>query len=391
MKKKIIKQDINFLEYPNWVIAERGTVRSFQILKDSGRYEITTAADRLPGRLDKIILYYLLSELFSGSNPEKGVVETSRYAVAKGITDNPVNNQIYYQIMRALKRWHGIQIIFAGSFYEGKDEKSTRYFHVIEDVIQEKKSLKVFFNKQFIEQTTNSNYFKNIDFNEYKRLKRPISVRLYEILSKAFAERNAWRIDALKLGEKLTIGEQYPSQIIRRVQPAIKEINKNTELSLAMDCYQNEKDQTIICFKRMKHQLEKDQIKRALDLISDSVTVDEDLIEIINSFTGDWKDLRTAILYSNRESKINYKAFLKGTLTNDWAKRHRAEDEKLELIFSEVIKETLELIDDDDLDREESYESIMEALREFTANGIRTKYISPSQIIKKIEMMNASE
>jgi len=385
VKKRIVKQDINFLEYPNWVIAERGVVKNFQIVKDNGRYEISTAADRLPGRLDKTVLYYLLFELFSNPNPGDAVVQTSRYAIARGIANSTVNDQLYRQVMRALKRWHGIQIVFVGSFYDGTKEKSTRYFHVIDDVVQIGKSLKVVFNKQFIEQTMNSNYFRNIDFNEYKRLKRPISVRLYEILSKTFSERDAWRIDSIKLGEKLTLSYQYPSQIIRTIKPAINEINKNTDFDISIE-FNHKKDQTIITFKK-NDVSETNYLSQAIKLISPNIEKDRGLLEIIETFDGEWKVLRSAILFSNMRSNANYKAFLKKALANDWGKSLREEDERLEKEFSDTIEEAFELTEAFEADRGEKYELIMSALREMTAIGTKHEYINADQVIKKIEMM----
>jgi hypothetical protein len=84
-------------------------------------------------------------------------------------------------------------------------------------------------------------YFKLINFNEYKRLKRPVSARLYEILIKTFKDRDIWQIGIIKLAEKLTLEKRegkenyYPSDLIIKLRPAINEINNNTGLKINFD------------------------------------------------------------------------------------------------------------------------------------------------------------
>jgi len=57
--KLFLKDDINFLEYPNWIVSERSKSKTLTIERESGRYIVSTpdAIDRLPDRTDKIVLY----------------------------------------------------------------------------------------------------------------------------------------------------------------------------------------------------------------------------------------------------------------------------------------------------------------------------------------------
>jgi hypothetical protein len=82
--KPVLKDDINFLEYPNWLISKRNSPKTYTIEKDNGEYVISTTEniDRLPDRLDKIILYYLMSLLMKNDFEDR-VVDVSRYQIAK--------------------------------------------------------------------------------------------------------------------------------------------------------------------------------------------------------------------------------------------------------------------------------------------------------------------
>ena len=65
-EKLSVKDDINFLEYPDWVVDERKGAKTYVIEKNNGKYNgkyiisTTENIDRLPDRTDKILLYYLL-------------------------------------------------------------------------------------------------------------------------------------------------------------------------------------------------------------------------------------------------------------------------------------------------------------------------------------------
>ena len=247
MKNNKLKDDINFLEYPNWLITKRNASKTYTIEKENGRYVISTTEDidRLPDRTDKIILYYLMT-LLQHNDFQNRLIEISRYKIAK----EALGGFRYDRIMIALRRWHKLSIDFNGIFYDG-DGYSTRCFHVIDNIILKNNRLKIYFNIDFLEQIKNSQYFKLINFDEYKLLKRPTSARLYEILIKTFKERDEWLIGIIKLGEKLTLSEKYPSQILKKVTSAVNEINGNKEIELKVNFDYNK--QTHICnFKKVK-------------------------------------------------------------------------------------------------------------------------------------------
>ena len=103
-KKQIVKDDINFLEYPNWIVTEREKIKEVVIEKEHGVYKLITGADSLPDRFDKIVLYYLLCTLLKNSQLTSTEIKTTRYKVAKDVfyrTKN-VGKSEYDRIMLSL-------------------------------------------------------------------------------------------------------------------------------------------------------------------------------------------------------------------------------------------------------------------------------------------------
>lgn len=239
-KKPIIKDDINFLENPTWVVDEKSNLKEYVIRKGKGVYEIK-GTEGLPTRFDKIVLYYLLYKLLDLTQFEQEHLTTTRYEIARNVFANKkhIGKIEYDRVMYSLKKWSGIAIKFEGIFYEG-DEYTFRLFHILEDVILHKGTSQLYikFNQQYIKQLKETKFYKLIDFKEYKRLSRSLSARLYEILVKNFKERTVWQIHIDNLAEKLTLHKRpdakryYPSDVLVKLKPAIIEINKNTTLQL---------------------------------------------------------------------------------------------------------------------------------------------------------------
>jgi len=239
--KKIIKDDINFLEYPNWSVSQRGKAQVLVIEKPHGKYELLSPRG-VPVYFDKIVLYWLLHKLFAQPDVNSRLeIITSRSEIAKNVIAHTrkAGKREFDRIMIALKKWQAISINFEGIFYEN-DNHTIRLFHIIDDVILDKKTkqLLVRLNPQYIRQLQESTFYKLIDFEQYKKLTRAVSARLYEILVKNFKERNQWIVNIGLLGEKLTLEKRkeakdyYPSDIISKVKPAIAEINDKTELQI---------------------------------------------------------------------------------------------------------------------------------------------------------------
>ena len=62
-EKKVLKTDLNFLEYPMWVISRRGSVTTFVMKVDRGEYEIL-CAQGLPTHYDELVFLFLGQKLY---------------------------------------------------------------------------------------------------------------------------------------------------------------------------------------------------------------------------------------------------------------------------------------------------------------------------------------
>ena len=198
----------------------------------------------------------MLYQLIEESDLKSNRLVITRYKIARNVYANKSFGKVHYdRIIRALEKWKSIVIKFEGIFYEG-DNYTLRYFGVRDNVKLDKETrlLSLQFNEDYIKQIQESKFYKYIDFEEYKKLTKPISARLYEILIKTFKERDSWFIDIGNLAEKLTIEKReqaktyYPSDLLPNIKAAISEINKKTELKLELNY---DKDKQICTFKKL--------------------------------------------------------------------------------------------------------------------------------------------
>lgn len=226
-----IKQDVNFLEYPLHVVDYQGMQQVLEIHTDRGAFRLISGAnDRLPSSEDRVILYHFLKKLMASDYTEN-VIETTRYQVCKGIW-NAQGKRYYDMVVKALKRYTKLSAEFENVFYENRHYQ-TKIFHIIETTVIEDGRLTVTFSPSFIQHMRESKFYRMINYEEIKTLRSNTSIRLYEYLIK---QPLPFMIGVVKLGEKLTFPkkDQFPSTILRRVNPAIEEINKKTSLKIAM-------------------------------------------------------------------------------------------------------------------------------------------------------------
>lgn len=263
-QKKIVKDDINFLEYSNWTLSEKKKVTILTVSKPHGKYEVLCSLG-LPKHFDKIVLYCLLYKLYKEKKFSSLTLKTTRYEIAKNVLGgNHFSQNNYDRIMESLKRWKSISIFFDGVFYEGGGYVS-KGFAIIDEYTLHKESgeLVIRFNESYVKQLNETKFYKLIDFEQYKTLQKSSSARLYELLVKTFKERNEWAINLQSFAEKMTFEKRegaknyYSSDILRHLKPAIGEINKKTDLSF--DFYFNKGNGTCV-FKQVSRQKTKTQV-----------------------------------------------------------------------------------------------------------------------------------
>jgi len=390
-ERNLIKNDINFLEFPMWIVNDKGSAVEYKSEKNNGTYRIATSGDRLPDRFDKIVLYYLLMKLskLARKGVDKHELFTTRYEIVTNIFESRTPSKPKYdRVMASLIRWKNMTIEFKGTFFEN-DEYSERYFGVIDDVIHKpgQRELYIRINQQFLKQMMDSEYYKLINFDEYKRLKKPVAARLYEILSKTFKGRRLWKIDSANLAEKLTLTKSYPSQVIEKLLPAVKEINANTDLRVEMQSHKNESGETILTFRELSgsNVLSEGSASpepvRCLDLVPKEHRT-KSVRAVIRKFDGPDDVLASNIEFANRNAQRNYPGYLRQALEGDWGAQLREEREAFCLRHKELIDEsTGKLSESSGLPEVRAREKIITALVDCLEKGIPEKYLSSGLLV----------
>ena len=347
-----LKQDMNFLEYPLWFQNSRLAARQDDgyVWRDRDGYVYRTGYNP-PTKTDYIFLCYLL--LMSQQAGWQEEIETTRYEVVKacGMVPGMVN---YARLEESLTRWKMVGLEFRGIFYDG-NEYDVMQFGVIDDWDIEKSSkrLRVNFNEKWLLGIKESTFFKFLDFKEIKRLRSPLSIRLYEILIKAFQGRDVWKIDAVKLARKIPMAQKYASDITLKVRTALKRINKHTSLSILLSVRRRERGKAVLIFRKNKPSAHADvqnttpyDLQEGLNTIIALIPKEQRTDKAI-SLVSRWVNergldyVRRNIQYTNqRSSKHNgYQGYLANALEQDWAEDHRHQANGIQQIHEGMVVE----------------------------------------------------
>jgi hypothetical protein len=307
-------------------------------------------------------------------------------------------------------------------------------------------------NENFVLKIKESRFFRYINFKQYKSLKRPISLRLFEILCKTFKGRDLWEIDLVKLGIKLTFskrkvyqkGEEkevmYHSDILAKLKPAINEINKvaeNKELFKSLEIpvseafsvgYELRSENKIIVFSKVIPEWVKAEkeikvpkveaqskveraVKEAPELKSLYEMSKSKTIGVKEAIKESYKEkgfeyVKWNILYANEKATKNYSVFLKKCLKEDWGAELREQElkrEESEKVLQEKkakakqeVKKTYEKIDEvkvayEALEQEEISRLEPLALKRCVALGMPKTFIPKIVLMEKIVEIHQEE
>ncbi|MBC8444332.1 replication initiator protein A [Candidatus Woesearchaeota archaeon] len=258
----LVRQDINFLEFPIWTLKNDPTESEFEIKTDNGVYSYKANRDiGIPDSNDHLILYYIL---FLTQKTNSRTVSFTYYDVCTNLKFS-IGGREYKRVHKCLKKWSGVTIFFDGCFYEGDEKIISSSFHVLRFKIKEvdngaknkpqKKIISVTVDEDFHNKAVNSSFFRNIDLNVLINLKDPLARRLHEYLEKQLFEENKTEEEALNLFEKLRIKcDPYQSIIKRRltsIEKALDRINKNNpDFVYSFKYHQNQEKQFILEIER---------------------------------------------------------------------------------------------------------------------------------------------
>jgi len=265
-KDYLIKQHINFLEFPLWMVNPIQDKNGLTWKDQNSKY-IYRSNFKAPDKTDQVFLYRWLLE--SQKNNWSKKIVLSGYRILKDCGGN--NTKWWYDRLEdSFWRWAGVTIGFKDSFYDSnKKEYKSRVFNIIDGVVVEKGKIEITFSDVFLDEIKETNFCKYINFEEVKKLRWPIASRLHEILCKNFKGRNTWQIDAHKLADKIPLTGKtgkYLSDILTKINPAINRINKHTSLKINLEVRTKEKGEAILVFKLMSEQIENKPEKKKLSL-----------------------------------------------------------------------------------------------------------------------------
>lgn len=364
--KSVLKLDLNFLEHPLWFQVSHAHAPLVWNQTPCYTYR---AAYRAPDQLDMLFLLFLLMR--SERENYKSRLEFSRYEILKGC-GCPINPQYLQRLEDSLKRWLNVSLEYDNCFWDGQRMVSVG-FRLIENYrMREKdKRIEISFSEPWLEQIRMSVHFKYLDFNYYKALRRPVSRRLFELLSCYFKSQSQWRLPLVELGHRLTLytrrrlnsaGQEerviYPSDVMTALKSALHELNhlaSNTEFlrSIGMDpreiyavTYEIHAARKTVEFQRVslshlfealiqtpasekaEPSFEEPQLQELLSYLKRmSRPLQELVIQAYRQYGFEY--VKWNIFYANRNASRNYVNYLKLCLQHNWAREFREEYERL--------------------------------------------------------------
>jgi hypothetical protein len=326
---KLIKQDINFLEYPLWFQDERPP-EGF-VWKDLDGFTYR-AAYKPPTRLDGLcLMYWMLSSQNEGWAEHICLTQRKNMS-ACGLQAGKSKAE---RLKDCCERWINVTVKFKGTFYDGKRYEVLQ-FNIINHwwIDKETRHLHIEFNKFWLEKIRHSSFFKLINFDEIRNLRSPRAARLYELLVKNFQARDTWTIDAHKLARKFPMAYKYVSQVIRDVERALADMDKHTSLKVDMSVEKYAKGKARLHFRKLDGNAKDISSNNNLPCKSDLASEVRELTSLLNEKRKKQKaviDLLTKaleehgfsyvrrnLLYANEKAKRNYRVFLDKALKEDW-------------------------------------------------------------------------
>lgn len=363
--KHMVKYDLNFLHHPLWFQVSRTSEEMTWSNEEGYCFQ---AEYRAPDQLDQLFLLYLL--LRSQEQGYAARMDFSRYEILKGC-HCPINPQYLKRLEDSLKRWQSVRVSFQDNFLQDKTWVSAQFCILDSFRLRESdRRLEIHLNPEFLNCIQNSVHFKYLDFHYYRMLRRPVSRRLYELLTFHFKQGHHWKLPLVELGKKLTLYSRqrknrhgeieevlYPSDVLTAVKAAVEEINTlstDTEKlrELGMDpreiyavTYEVNKKKKSIDFhraplthlfdeliqERTPRQVHSKQEAKLEELIRFLKRNSRPLRELVTQYyhSHGYDFVKWNLFYANRNGARNYVSYLRLCLQHNWAQEFREEYERM--------------------------------------------------------------
>lgn len=238
---QLIKQNLSSLDYALYVLTKQESDQGIKVVIDENEYTFFLGY-KAPSSVDILYLYYFIKILQDTDYARKFVIKQSELIkeVSKGCS-----TFYYSRIKETIKIWRNVGISFKGLFYDGQEYQAIEFGVLDYGKVKANGEITIAFNEIFLSILKNTNFCRHLNFSEFKKLRKPISRRLYELLSKSTFP---YQIDILEFAKEVPLKNSFPSQIIKEIKPAIKEINTCTELKIEFSYKKDSSDNTICTF-----------------------------------------------------------------------------------------------------------------------------------------------
>ena len=363
--KKIVKQDMNFLENPIWATDPQDKRNSYEIELPTGLFTFFCDPELIPNDKDALFLYYFLHQLQIlsgyGNQSKKLAVTINRAEMFKDLNIK-ASSYSYKRLEKTLEAWGKVYLTFENSFYEVRENKDndkpekvrtrkTKSFHILkskniyeevtrvvkgDEKIIKRGNIKIIFDEDFVKAIDDSKFFQLLDLQVFASLKKPVARRLLEWLPKQFLRKSEVEQTAEKVFLKCRIkGKPVPSVVERKlkvVKNSLEEINKyekNYIYSCETKACKKNRKCTLFVFTRklLPQKLESplfDPINEEslLKLVKGSERRKKGIRSLIRNKIKkyEYEFLAKNIIYANNNSNKNgkYQGFLLSAIDGNW-------------------------------------------------------------------------
>ena len=244
------RDELNLAEFPIAVLSSRPkrshkTVHFEDRIWDKGRDGWATrrltisASDQygLPTALDDEVILGLIQLTREGGFANRRVF-FSRYRLIR-LLGWRNEGKSYARLDTSLKRWMGVTLYYESAWWDkGTQSWVDESFHILERLsLYDRRrrltkaglvepSLSLFAWNDVVFRSFQSGYLKQIDMALYRKLRSPITKRLYRLLDKRFYHKPRWQFDLREIGcEHIGLSRNYDiGQLKRKLRPAIAEL-----------------------------------------------------------------------------------------------------------------------------------------------------------------------
>ena len=242
-KPQIGKDEMNLCELPIAKLSTRDQrdviVFTGEVVKDgktiTQEWVVSgTARVGLPTEFAERVLVALISLASEQGFPKKTTFTVYEVLKFMGLSDA---GTYYKDFKLALKRLHGVTITTQNSWWDN-DKKKYRSIEkgfglidnywlesLADDNETEMENGGYVLWNEWVLESFQSGYVKNLDTKFYYALDHTLARRLYRFLDKRMHYQDSYQIDIFALAARLGMAEyHYPSKVIEKLQPAFDEL-----------------------------------------------------------------------------------------------------------------------------------------------------------------------